>query len=289
MVVKTLRFPNPGETVLGGDFFVFPGGKGANQAVASVRFGAEVHFVCAIGDDNFGKEAIAGYETEGIRTEAIITVPKTASGIALITVNQDGENEIVVAPGANAALTPNLISPNLSVLLRSDILLTQLEIPMQSILFLSEFSRNHNKRLILNPAPAQPLDKHILQGLFALTPNQTEAGILTGIIVNSIATAKSAAEILIHRGVKNVIITLGEGGAYYMGEDGEFHLNAPKVKAVDTTAAGDVFNGILAASLAEGLNWRESLTLSNAAAALSVTRMGAQSSAPYRHEIQFKS
>lgn len=288
MVVKTSRFPNPGETILGGDFFVFPGGKGANQAVAASRIGANVRFICATGDDNFGKQAIAGYEAEGIATDAIISIPEKASGIALITVNEKGENEIVVAPGANAALGPDHISTNTNLLLEADIILTQLEIPLETIHFLGDFCKSHNKKLILNPAPAQSLDKTLLNGLFAITPNQTEAQLLTGVQVISNQSAKSAAQVLLERGVKNVVITLGANGVFYHGEFGELHGKPPKVEAIDTTAAGDVFNGVLAACLAKGLNWKESLDLANHAAAISVTRMGAQSSAPYFRDLKLK-
>ena len=288
MVVKTSRFPNPGETILGGDFFVFPGGKGANQAVAAARIGAKVRFICAIGDDNFGKQAIAGYAAEGIATDAIISVPDKASGIALITVNEKGENEIVVAPGANEVLSPDQISPNTKLLLEADIILTQLEIPLETIHFLGDFCKSHNKQLILNPAPAQTLDDTLLNELFAISPNQTEAHLLTGVRVNSKQSAKIAAQVLLERGVKNVIITLGADGVFYLGEFGELHSKPPKVEAVDTTAAGDVFNGVLAACLAKGLNWKESLELSNHAAAISVTRMGAQSSAPYLSDLKLK-
>lgn len=286
MVVKTSRFPSPGETVLGGDFFVFPGGKGANQAVAAARMGAMVRFICATGDDNFGKQAIAGYEAEGIITDSIISFPEMASGIALITVNQMGENEIVVAPGANASLGPSQISKKMNHLLKADIVLTQLEIPIETISFTIDFCKKNNKPLILNPAPAQKIDDNLLQGLFAITPNQIETQLLTDVHVDSPESAKKAANVLLKKGVKNVIITLGENGVYYLGESGEIHLMPPKVDAVDTTAAGDVFNGVLAAGLAKGLNWKKSLDQSNIAASISVTRMGAQSSAPFLKEIK---
>jgi ribokinase len=286
MVVKTLSFPNPGETVLGGDFFMFPGGKGANQAVAAARMGASVSFICATGDDNFGKQAIEGYAAEGIATDAIISVPDKASGIALITVNEKGENEIVVAPGANAALSPEQISSNTKLLLEADIILTQLEIPLETIHFISDFCRLYNKQLILNPAPAQKLKDTLLNGLFAITPNQSETQSLTGVRVVSAQSANNAAKVLLDKGVKNVVITLGADGVYYLGEFGELVSKPPKVNAVDTTAAGDVFNGVLAAGLAKGLDWKESLDLSNTAAAISVTRMGAQNSAPYLKELQ---
>ena len=286
MVVKTSRFPAPGETVLGGEFFMFPGGKGANQAVAAARIGAEVHFFCVLGDDPFGQQALSGYAREGIRTEAICTEAGTATGIALITVNEAGENEIVVAPGANAKLTPAYLAGQAERLQKADIALAQLEIPMPAIRHLAQFCREKGLPLILNPAPAQDLPADVLQGLFAITPNQSETERLTGIRPQNAETAHKAAESLWDRGVEHVAITLGAGGVYYLGPEGRFRLEPPRVQAVDTTAAGDVFNGVLAAGLAGGLSWRESLGRANRAAALSVTRMGAQSSAPYLKEIE---
>lgn len=285
MVVKTTRFPAPGETVLGGEFFVFPGGKGANQAVAAARVGADVRFFCALGDDPFGQQAQQGYASEGIRTDAIMKVTGVATGVALITVNEAGENEIVVAPGANAQLTAEYLSQQAHRLQEADIALAQLEIPMPAIGFLAGFCRDRGIRLILNPAPAQPLAPDVLQGLFALTPNQSETEMLTGIRPDNPETAEAAARVLGDKGVQHVVITLGAKGVFYQGNEGKFQLTPPRVTAVDTTAAGDVFNGVLAAGLARGNSWKESLGLANRAAALSVTRMGAQASAPYLQEL----
>ena len=285
MVVKTARFPNPGETVLGGQFFMFPGGKGANQAVAAARVGADVQFFCALGDDTFGDQAVFGYQQEGIRTNAIYRVPETASGIALITVNENGENEIVVAPGANSKLNESYLSQHLNLLKQASLVLAQLEIPIATISFLASYCQSRNIPLILNPAPAQPLHVEILNGLYAITPNQSEAELLTGIKIEDLLTAEASAKILRELGVKNVVITLGKAGALYVGEEGSFHEEAPIVQAVDTTAAGDVFNGVLATTLASGLGWKKSIQRANSAAALSVTRMGAQSSAPFLKEL----
>lgn len=286
MVVKTSRFPAPGETVLGGDFFMFPGGKGANQAVAAARMGADVRFFCVLGDDPFGQQALAGYAREGIRTDAIRTEAGTASGTALITVNEAGENQIVVAPGANARLTPTYLAGQAHHLKNADIALAQLEIPLPAIEHLARFCRENGIPLLLNPAPAQDLPPEVLQGLFGVTPNQSETERLTGIRPHDPKTAEKAAESLRGRGVTHVAITLGAAGVYYLGPEGRFRLEPPKVTALDTTAAGDVFNGVLAAGLAGGLAWKQSLVRANQAAALSVTRMGAQSSAPYREELE---
>ncbi|HSR59455.1 MAG TPA: ribokinase [Robiginitalea sp.] len=286
MVVKTSRFPAPGETVLGGEFFVFPGGKGANQAVAAARMGADVRFFCVLGDDTFGQQAQMGYAREGIRTDAIRKEAGIASGIALITVNEAGENEIVVAPGANAKLTADYLSGQAARLKATDIALAQLEIPMPAIGFLAGFYREQGIPLILNPAPARPLSPEVLRGLFGITPNQTEAEILTGIRPQTPESAEKAAGALLDQGVEHVAITLGAKGVFYLGPEGRFLLAPPQVNAIDTTAAGDVFNGVLAAGLASGLRWKDSLERANRAAALSVTRMGAQASAPYLKELQ---
>ena len=285
MVVKTERFPGPGETVLGGDFFMFPGGKGANQAVAAARMGIEVEFICGLGDDLFGKKALEGYKAENLSTDHIQIHPGIASGIALITVNGEGENEIVVAPGANAHLSPRYLKKHSSLLAKAGLLLTQLEIPLSAVEFISAFCREYNLRLILNPAPAQPLSDAVLDGLFLISPNQTEAEILSGIRVENSDQAHRAAMALISRGVRNVIITMGADGAHYAGEEGTFLMAPPKVEVVDTTAAGDVFNGVLAAQLSGGASWKEGIDTANRAAALAVTRLGAQASAPYLHEL----
>lgn len=286
MVIKTTHFPAPGETVLGGEFFVFPGGKGANQAVAAARMGADVRFFCVLGDDSFGQQAQEGYIREGIRTDAIARESGTATGVALITVNRAGENEIVVAPGANAKLTAEYLSQQAHRLQEADIALAQLEIPMPAIGFLAGFCRDRGIPLILNPAPAQTLTPDVLQGLFALSPNQSETEKLTGIRPDSPETAEAAARALRNLGVEHVAITLGAKGVFYLGGEGKFQLIPPRVTAIDTTAAGDVFNGVLAAGLAGGNSWKKSLELANRAAALSVTRMGAQASAPFLHEIE---
>ncbi len=286
MVVKSERFPAPGETILGGEFFMFPGGKGANQAVAAARMGAETSFICALGDDLFGRKALEGYAEEGLDTTAVMIVPDVASGIALITVNAAGENEIVVASGANAHLDPSWLKTQAALLKTSDLVLAQLEIPMPAIAFLAAFCKDRKVPMILNPAPACVLPDELLAGLYALTPNQSETEFLTGIAVRDSKTAQQASDVLRDKGVLNVVITMGSAGAYYSGTEGSFLVNARQVSAVDTTAAGDVFNGVLASWLARGMDWRSSLEQAASSAAISVTRMGAQSSAPYHHEIQ---
>jgi ribokinase len=285
MVVKTERFPGPGETVLGGDFFMFPGGKGANQAVAAARMGVDVGFICSLGDDLFGRKALAGYKEENLNIDQVLVHKGIASGVALITINREGENEIVVASGANLQLTPEHLKKQTSALLTAEMLLTQLEIPLPTVEFIASHCRKHNLPLILNPAPAQALPDTVLDGLFLISPNQTEAEILSGIRVQNPEQAHEAAMALISRGVRNAIITMGSGGAYYAGEAGAFHLLPPEVEVVDTTAAGDVFNGVLAAQLCRGASWKKGIAAANKAAALAVTRLGAQASAPYLNEL----
>lgn len=280
MVVKTARFPSPGETIIGGDFFMFPGGKGANQAVAAARLGGDISFISSVGDDLFGQNALKGYQADGINTDDSKICEGIPSGVALITVNAEGENEIVVASGANALLSPDYLR-KLESISKADIILTQLETPIESVAFLSTLG----KKLIINPAPAQKLDDEILRNLFLITPNETETALLTGIEVNSETDALKAAQVFLQKGVQNVVITMGAKGAFFMNEQESFTVPSQKVKAVDTTAAGDVFNGALTVQIAAGKDWKNAITFANAAAAKSVTKMGAQASAPYLDEI----
>lgn len=285
MVVKASRFPQPGETLLGGNFFMFPGGKGANQAVAAARLGAQVTFICATGNDLFGRNAMEHYKNEGIGLEGACELQDVPSGVALITINREGENVIVVASGANAHLNEAHLKKNSTLLGEADLLLTQLETPLECIGFLTDFSRKTGKRLILNPAPACDLPKGLLEGLYLITPNQSEARQLTGIDVKDEEGAREACRRFLAMGIRNVVITMGKKGACFMNGETNHMVNAPEVEVQDTTAAGDVYNGALAVKLAEDAAWPEALAFANMAAALSVTRMGAQASAPYRHEI----
>lgn len=285
MVVKTSRFPEPGETILGGDFFMFPGGKGANQAVAAARAGGEVRFVCAVGDDVFGQNALKGYRDEGIAIDSALVLNGKASGVALITVNGEGENEIVVASGTNALLSADYVSKVVENRGDASMFLTQLETPIATIAYLAQYCRNTNRSLIINPAPAQELSDAILDGLFLVTPNETEAKILTGVAIEDDASMERAAQSLLNKGVQHVIITLGSRGAFFMDHKEKFLVASHKVKAMDTTAAGDVFNGVLTVCLSQEMGWQESIAYANKAAALSVTKMGAQGSAPFKEEI----
>lgn len=285
MVVKTDRFPKPGETIIGGEFFMFPGGKGANQAVAAARLGGDVTFVTKVGNDVFGKQAVEGFKAENINTKFVFTDKNAASGVALITVNSAGENQIVVASGANGQLNKANITTAQKAIIGADVIVLQLEVPIETVAFAIKQSIKASKRVILNPAPAQALADDLLNGLFLVTPNETEAEILTSIEVSNVATAKIAADELLKKGVQNVIITMGSKGAFFMNESESFLMEAERVKAVDSTAAGDVFNGALAVAIADNKLWREAIAFANKAAAISVTRMGAQASAPKVEEL----
>ena len=285
MVIRADRIPVPGETVLGGHFFMNPGGKGANQAVAAARMGGNVTFIAKVGNDTFGSESKSLWQRENIHTGHILTDPDEPSGAALIMVDARGENCICVAPGANKSLLPADLVPLRHELEQASILLMQLETPIETVLCAAKWAAEKNVRVILNPAPAAPLPREIYRYLNVITPNETETEILTGIHVSDAVSAETASEIFCRRGVCTVIITMGEKGAWlYQSGRGEL-IPVRTVKRVDTTAAGDVFNGALAVGLAEGMSLRNAIVLANEAATLSVTRMGAQSSAPYRQEI----
>ena len=286
MVIKTSKLPIPGETILGGKFFMNPGGKGANQAVAAARLGGKVSFIAKTGDDVFGKQARQIFENENINTDYLVTDPGHPSGVALITVDAKGENCIVVAPGSNGYLSQGDIDLAREEILRSDIVLMQLEIPLETVVYAANLAFDAGKKVILNPAPAAQITDELLSKLYLITPNETEAELISGIPVKDIESATLAARNLFGRGVKVVIITLGSKGALlYTGDEAKL-IPSPKVEAIDTTAAGDVFNGAIAVAISEGLELEKAVEFACKAAAISVTRMGAQASAPYWKEIK---
>jgi ribokinase len=284
MVVKTEKLPLPGETKLGGTFFMHSGGKGANQAVAVARMGGDVTFVTKIGNDIFGKQTLEGLEKENINTEFVLVDENQPSGVALIIVNDEGENCIVVAPGANAMLLPEDIRFK-DVISETEIILMQLEIPIKTVSEVLQKAKSINKRVILNPAPAQQLDDDLLLGLYMITPNESEARLLTGIKVHDEETALKAADILISKGVKNVVITMGASGAFVRTDAISKLIPVKQVTAIDSTGAGDVFNGALAVAILEEMPIEDAVAYAHKASAISVTRMGAQSSIPYKNEI----
>jgi ribokinase len=285
MVVQTKTLPRPGETVLGGAFLMNAGGKGANQAVATARLGGNVAFVCKVGNDIFGQQAVQLFQQEGIDTSFIFTDMENPSGVALITVDEQAENCIAVASGANANLTPEDISAVEKAIGDAAYILMQLEIPIETVEYVAEIAFRKNKKVILNPAPAQPLSKKLLSRLYAITPNETEAEIITGIKITDIRTATEAAKAIATMGVQHVVITLGSKGALLYTDGQSIEVPAQKVEAIDTTAAGDVFNGAFTLALSEGKDFTEAVHFACKAAAISVTRIGAQASAPYRDEI----
>lgn len=285
MVVKTSHIPQPGETVLGGSFFMNPGGKGANQAVSSSRLGGDVSFIGRIGDDIFGKQSSQLFDEEGIDAKHVISDDDSPSGIALITVDATGENSIVVAPGANAKLTPDDVKNALDKCGASKILLIQLEIPMTTVKFIIEYAHARGMKVILNPAPMNELVFDCLPFIDIITPNVNEAEVLSGIKITDIDTAQSAARTICSKGAKCVIITLGRQGALLLEDGATKCIPAPVVDAVDTTAAGDVFNGALAVAVAEGRTLMDATSFACEAASISVTRMGAQQSIPFRNEV----
>ena len=288
MVIKTGHLPAPGETVLGGNFFMNAGGKGANQAVAAARLNGNVTFVAKVGDDVFGRQAIDLFKKENINTDFVFVDDKNPSGVALINVDGKGENCIAVASGANSFLLKEDIEKVKVIIEQADIILAQLETPVETIEYIASIAKQNNKTLILNPAPACNLSDELLSKVSILTPNEKEAAMLTGINVIDINSAKQAAKVLSSKGLKTVIITLGSEGALLYNNDEFTLVPSYKVDAVDTTAAGDVFNGALAVALSEKKSIEDAVAFANKAASISVTRMGAQASAPYKPEINFE-
>lgn len=285
MVIKTERLPIPGETVLGGDFLMTPGGKGANQAVAAARLNGNVHFIAKVGDDLFGKSSVEQYENEGINVDNIFSASNVPSGTALIMVDKNGENCISVASGANALLNPKDVEKALSAIDKDDILLMQLETPIETVEYAANISKQKGVKVILNPAPARSLSKDLLNNLFMIIPNETEAYILSGIEVTDFDSACKAADIISKKGVNIVVITRGSKGAFVKENEDYYEISTTKVNSVDATAAGDTFCGALCVGLSEGMILREAVKFACKSASITVTRMGAQSSLPYRKEV----
>jgi ribokinase len=285
MIIKVERIPKPGETILGGEFASAAGGKGANQAVGAARAGGTVTLIARVGQDMFGDKAVAGFIADGINVEYVVRDRICPSGVALIFVGQNGENSIAVASGANTKLAPADLRTAQSAFRQSSVVVLQLETPLKTVEAAVKMAAAAGARVILNPAPARPLPDDLLQGVYLLTPNESEAEMLTGMPVNDAAAAAKAADALLARGVQNVIITLGARGALVAGSEARGLVKGYKVRPVDTTGAGDVFNGTLAVALAEGKSLLDAARFASAAAAISVTRLGAQTSAPRRDEI----
>jgi ribokinase len=286
MIIRLDCLPRPGETVMGGEFAMAAGGKGANQAVGAARAGGDVTLVARVGRDVFAERAAAGWAADRIRAQFVVRDPVRPSGTALIFVAADGENSIAVASGANAALSPADVRKAGPAIAAARAVLLSLEIPLNTVLAAAALAAKRGVPVILNPAPARPLPGALLRMVSVLTPNETEAELLTGIPIDGDAAAGRAADRLLRRGVRRaVVITLGKRGAFVAGSGLRRRIAGFRVRAVDATAAGDIFNGALAVALAEGRDLEAAVRFANAAAALSVTRPGAQPSAPTRNEI----
>ncbi|WP_300001091.1 ribokinase [uncultured Cedecea sp.] len=279
------NFPTPGETVTGKDYQVAFGGKGANQAVAAGRSGADITFIACVGDDDTGKKVCQQLASDNIDISAISTIPDETTGVALIFVNSDGENVIGIHAGANAALTPDLVNQQQQKISEASALLMQLESPLESVLAAAKIAHQHQTKVILNPAPACPLSDELLSLLYMITPNETEAEKLTGIRVENDDDAAKAANVLHGKGIDIVIITLGSRGVWLSDKGIGQRVPGFRVNAIDTIAAGDTFNGALVTALLEGKAMNEAVRFAHAAAAIAVTRKGAQPSVPWRHEI----
>jgi len=287
LVVKSPRIPAVGETILGEDFIMTPGGKGANQAVAAAKLGAEVYFIAKLGEDVFAEQSLNNFKKEGVNTKYVIQTEEAPSGVALIIVDDAGNNVIVVAPGANQMLSPEDVKRAESDIASSGALVAQLEIPLETVEFAARLANDFGVSFILDPAPAQKLSPELLKMVDVLTPNETEAQILTGIEVTSNRdSARTAAKKLLEYGVKSVILTMGAKGFLLANDDRMESVPAVKVDAVDATAAGDAFTGSLAVGLAQGWELFDAALFANQVAALSVTKMGAQSSMPAKEEVE---
>ena len=285
MVVRTSHLPAPGETILGGEFFMNQGGKGANQAVAIKRLGGNLIFMAKLGNDVLGRQSVGYFKKEGIDTRYIALDEDSASGVALISVDDHAENSIVVASGANMLLNEQDVDKMLEEMCEGDILLMQLEIPLQTVEYAARKAFGKGVKVVLNPAPARSLPKELFRHLYMVTPNRIEAEMLTGIKIANDADVEKVAEEICAMGVKNVIITLGSKGCLIREEGVSYRIDAFKVEPVDTTAAGDTFNGALCVGLSEGMDLKQAAVVASKASSIAVTRMGAQSSIPYREEL----
>jgi ribokinase len=289
LVVRSQRIPTVGETVTGGRFVMAGGGKGANQAVAAARLGAEVMLVARIGQDLFGDQALANYRKEGIVTDWICRDPNHPTGVALILVDKQGENLISVASGANHALSAEDVERAANQIRSANVVLLQLEIPMETVKFTAHLAASAGVPVVLDPAGHPhlgPLPGSLLQHVAYVKPNEMEAERLTGVGVHDEASARQAATILLHGGARHAIITMGARGAFWMGPNGDGFVPGHRVQALDSTAAGDAFSGGFACALARGLSLEEAVRYASLVGALSVTRVGAQPSLPTGEEVR---
>jgi len=284
-ILNVRHFPQPGETVIGKQYNVAFGGKGGNQAVAAGRSGANISFIACVGDDDVGERIRKQLASDNIDTQPVQAIKDTTTGVALIFVNADGENVIAINAGANDALTPAYMQQYQQKIVDADALLMQLESPLETVTAAAKLAKAHQTRVILNPAPACELPDELLSLVDIITPNETEAERLTGIQVKDQADAARAAEVLHQKGIDTVIITLGSKGVWLSQKGQGKQVPGFRVKAVDTIAAGDTFNGALVTSLLEGKEMDQAVRFAHAAAAIAVTRPGAQPSVPWRQDI----
>lgn len=285
MVTLSDRLPKPGETVIAKEFYIAQGGKGANQAVAAARLGGEVTFVAKVGNDDFGRQAIAGYQKDGINTDLMTQDSDAPTGTALINIDATGENMIVATMGANARLSIKDVEKSLDQMRSANVVLSQLEIPLETTLYAAKQATELGIPFILNPAPPNTLSDELIALCTYIIPNETEASYFSSISLNTDEDIQHAAQYFIQKGAENVIITLGARGAFLHNDRTSQFITAPKVKAVDTVGAGDVFCGAFTLAIAEGKPASEAVRFANRCASLAVTRKGAQGGIPYRKEI----
>jgi ribokinase len=285
LVVRTPRAPENGETIMGTSFSRFPGGKGANQAVAAARLGGNVTMAGKLGTDPFGDEMLSTVEKENVDTQYILHDPQHPTGVGSITLDENGNNRIIVVPGANLQYNESDLEMIVDVIKEADLFVVQLEMDLQMTGKAIEIAHRANVPVILNPAPARVLNDELLAKVTFLTPNETEAEILTGIKVSGLRDAEKAANVLLSKGVKHVVITLAEKGALVATASGSRYVPGYPVKPVDTVAAGDAFNGALAVALVDGKPIEEAVSFANAVGALAVTKAGAIPSLPTLQEV----
>lgn len=287
LIVRTPRIPAPGETILGYTFSTAPGGKGANQAVAAAKLGAPVKLIGRVGADDFGKQLRSQLNAVGVDAQFVFEDAQAASGVALISVDDQGQNSIIVAPGANGRVTRQDVDSAREAIRAARVVIAQLEIPLDSVTYALRVAHDAGALTILNPAPARQLSSELLQNVDVIVPNETEAAQLTGIPVHDFDSAAQAAHALQQMGARSVIITLGDKGALWLNENAVAQQVMPfQVQVVDTTAAGDAFVGALGVALAREQDWETSLRTASAAGALAATKLGAQPSLPTRAEVE---
>ena len=285
LVVTAQRFPKPGETIFGKKFDMFPGGKGANQAVCTARLGCKTTFIGKMGNDEFGGKLLKVLLSDGIDIKNIFIDENEHTGTALITVDSNGQNQIIVISGSNMKLTPNELKLKAHLFSEAAVVLTQLEIPLETVFKAAELAKENNAIFILNPAPVTKLPESLFPSVDYLIPNENELELISGLKITDETSIRKACENLLNKGIKNIIVTLGSKGALLLNRNVNKIFPTKKVKVVDTTAAGDAFNGAFAYRISEGDSLDDAIEFANNVASLVVTRMGAQSSMPYLNEI----